>query len=1096
MGAMAADMYNFAAGALPAFAADASAVGASAEALEAFSQKLDFVWVLLAGALVFVMQVGFLLLEAGMVRSKNSINVAQKNFLDFMFAVVVFAAFGFMFAFGSSVAGFPIGFDLDFLMLENMTPWLWVFFVFQVMFCGTAATIVSGAVAERMKLWAYVICTLVMSGLIYPVFAHWAWGAALGPNEGAFLANMGYVDFAGSTVVHATGGWLALAACLVLGARIGRFDENGRPRRMTGHNPVLAAAGALLLFFGWIGFNGGSTLAVNADIAHIIANTVLAGAAGGVAGYFLGWFTDGLVLPDKALNGSIGGLVAVTAGCAVLDAKGALLIGALGGVAALYANTFIEEKLKIDDSVGAIGVHGVGGVFGTIGLALLAPAANLPIDNRWEQLGVQAFGVAVNFAWAFGIGLIFFKLLDLIRSVRVSREDEELGLNEAEHGTKLGIGHVEEAFGALAKGDADLTMRLEVEPGDEAERLTHVFNALMDNLQREESARGDAAEVARTAEEAERLSTLAETTFEALCICAEGRIVDANAAFVQLAGTPLDELKGRELRTFVVPADHARFEAATAKPIEITFVTGTDEAVPVEIRARELTYRGAPTRVLALIDLRDRKQAEAQIRYLAQHDPLTSLPNRALFNQRLDEMVERAGRDEIMSAVLLVDLDRFKDINDLHGHQAGDEVIRTSAERLRAAVRQGDMVARLGGDEFGVLQPALPFANQAADLAHRLVHELSKPIRLADGAVVRSGASIGVALCPRDAVDGATLITRADTALYHVKERGRNSFAVFEEGMDKEIRRRQLLEADLAHALEREEFELFFQPRLSVGDGRIASYEALIRWRHPEKGLVGPSEFISVAEHSGRIVAIGEWVLRTACKLAVEQLGDARISVNASPLQFRERQFVEKVEAALRDAGLPPQRLEIEITESVLIDDDKRAIALLKDLKRVGVEIALDDFGTGYSSLGYLSRFPFDTIKIDRSFVSGVDGNDDSRAIVDTIIRLGHALNMDIVAEGVERVEELRVLADCGCEQVQGYLIGKPEPLAQLVRSAPENVLQALGCAQPVPIINETHEMAPQERAVLALQRRVEALLHAMPVPEETPIAARARRSS
>ncbi len=1076
---MSAELYNFSTAQLPLFWADAAATGAADSAVEELSRGIDFVWVIVAAALVFVMQIGFLLLEAGMVRSKNSINVAQKNFLDFMFAVLVFAAFGFMLAFGVSALGAPIGFDSGLLMLEEMTPWLWVFFVFQVMFCGTAATIVSGAVAERMKLWAYVICTVVMSGLIYPVFTHWAWGSALQPNDGAFLANMGYIDFAGSTVVHATGGWLALAACLVLGARIGRFDENGKPRRMTGHNPVLAAAGALLLFFGWIGFNGGSTLAANADIAHIIANTVLAGAAGGVAGYFLGWFTDGFVLPDKALNGSIGGLVAVTAGCAVLDAKGAMLLGAMGGVAALWANTFLEERLKIDDSVGAIGVHGVAGALGTIGLALLAPAANLPTDNRWEQLGIQSVGVGLNFVWAFGVGLIFFKLLDKVACIRVAPEHESMGLNVAEHGAKLGIGHVEDAFHSLAKGDADLSMRLKVDPGDEAERLTHVFNAMMDNLQRGEIAREDAAEVARTAAEAERLSALADTTFESLCICVGAEIVDANAAFVELMGVPLEELKGRAMTEFVAEADHARLEAATATPSEIVVIAANGAQIPVEIRARDIVYRGAPTRVLAMFDLRDRKEAEAQIHFLAQHDPLTNLPNRALFNQLLEDMTARASHDGTMAALLLIDLDRFKDINDLHGHQAGDEVIKVTAERLRSAVRRGDMVARLGGDEFGVLQPMLAFANQAADLAHRIVHELQKPIQLSNGAHVRAGASIGVTVCPRDGADGATLVTRADTALYHVKNLGRNSFAVFEEGMDKEIRRRQLLEADLALALERDEFELFFQPRMRVNDGEIAAYEALIRWRHPQKGLISPGEFISVAEHSGRIVAIGEWVMQTACKIAVEQLNGARISVNVSPLQFRERQFVEKVEAALSESGLEPARLEIEITESVLIDDDKRAVALLKDLKRLGVEIALDDFGTGYSSLGYLSRFPFDTIKIDRSFVSGVHENADARAIVETIIRLGRALEMEIVAEGVEESEELLLLAASGCDQIQGYLIGRPQPVSELLRAAPEQVLLTLG--------REAVDLAPQERAVRALQSRVEALLRDMPVTPAPP---------
>ncbi|MGE3143764.1 MAG: ammonium transporter, partial [Hyphomonadaceae bacterium] len=346
-------------------AASAEPAGAAAP-----QQQLDMVWVLLAAALVFFMQTGFLLLEAGMVRSKNSINVAQKNFLDFMASGLVFAAVGFMVAFGASAAFGPIGWDKRFFLLADLDPWLSAFFVFQVMFCGTAATIVSGAVAERMKLSSYVICAVVLAALIYPVFTHWAWGAALGANAGAFLANMGYIDFAGSTVVHATGGWFALAACIILGARQGRFGPDGKVRRMSGHNPVLAAAGALILFVGWIGFNGGSTLAANGDIAHIILNTILAGCAGGVAGYVCGWAADGIVLPDKAVNGCIAGLVAVTAGCAVLNPMGSVAVGVLGAAAAIAGNALLE-RLRIDDAVGAVGVHGFAGAVGTLGLALL-----------------------------------------------------------------------------------------------------------------------------------------------------------------------------------------------------------------------------------------------------------------------------------------------------------------------------------------------------------------------------------------------------------------------------------------------------------------------------------------------------------------------------------------------------------------------------------------------------------------------------------------------------------------------------------------------------------------------------------------------------
>ena len=1003
--------------------------------LAALKQDLDFVWMLVAAGLVLMMQAGFLLLEAGMVRSKNSINVAQKNFLDMAVSIVAFGAVGFMFSFGVS-GWFPVGLGGDFFFLSELTPWQIGFFVFQVMFCGTAATIVSGAVAERMRLVSYMVCSVVVAAIIYPVFVHWAWGNALFDNGSAFLANMGYVDFAGSTVVHATGAWVALAACIVMGPRIGRFDENGKPLRITGHSPVLTAAGALLLFVGWIGFNGGSTTAATPAIAHIVANTVLAAGAGGVAGYLLGWYADGAVFPEKAVSGMLGGLVAVTAGCMVLDLQGALLVGAIGGAAALWGNSIIEEDFRIDDAVGAIGVHGFAGVAGTLALALLAPVANLPLGNRFDQLQVQAVGATVNFVWAFGLGYAFFWSLNRFAAIRVTEEEEVLGLNEAEHATRMGIGHVERALGSLVHGTADLDMRLPAVRGDESETLTSLFNALMDSLQKEEIARGEAAMVMREEEEAERLSALANATFEAIWIHRDGRIVDGNRKLGELFDMPLERLIGCRIMDLIGAPYRERAEEALgnsiAEPFEAQVLSCNGEAIPVEMRGREISYRGAPARIGCLVDLRERKDVERRIRHLALHDPLTGLPNRALFTERLEQMAMQADGDVAQGAVLVIDLDRFKDINDVHGHPAGDTVIKTTADRLRSMTGPADTIARLGGDEFAMLVPGLAFANQAADLAFRIVHQLGQPIQVNDSTMVRPGASVGVALCPRDGRDPEKLVSRADTALYQAKNSGRNTYCVFEDGMDALIEKRRLLEADLSDALDRDEFELHFQPRVSVDGYRIISYEALIRWNHPVKGLISPADFIPIAERSGRIVPIGDWVLRSACRMAKEHFGTARVSVNVSPVQFRQKDFVETVARALEATGFDAARLEIEITEGVLIDDDQRARRILDQLKALGVSIALDDFGTGYSSLGYLSRFPFDTIKIDRSFVHEMTTSENARAIIRTIIGLGDGLNINVVAEGVEVVEEVSLLANSGCRELQGFLLGRPVPIGKL----------------------------------------------------------------
>tara|TARA_Y100000052_G_scaffold27591_2_gene37061 strand:+ start:18109 stop:21309 length:3201 start_codon:yes stop_codon:yes gene_type:complete len=1028
---------------LPALAQTSSAVQ---DPMAEFQSVLDAVWVIVAAALVMLMQVGFLLLEAGMVRSKNSINVAMKNMMDFSVSTLAFALVGFMFAFAAS-GPLVFGWDVGMIGLRELTSEQLIFFIFQAMFCGTAATIVSGGVAERMRLSSYTIGSLVIGAVIYPVFVHWSWGSALQPNSGAFLGNMGFIDFAGSTVVHATGGWLTLAACLILGARHGRFREDGSPVRFSGHSAVLAATGAILLYIGWIGFNGGSTVAADLSIGSIIAVTLLAGSTGTIVGYVWTMVRDRTVLPEKILCGLIGGLVAVTAGCAVLDTLGAILIGIMGAVAAISLNEFLEKRFRIDDAVGAIGAHAGAGLVGTLALAWLAPAANLPM-SRLAQFSIQATGVGINFVWAFGTGLVFFYGLKKCLGMRVALEAEDTGLNESEHDTRIGIGHVEKAMGQLVEGTADLNVRLPADPGDEAERLILTFNALLDNLQSIEKERSEAKDVQRSQEEAERLSALADATFEALCLSVDEVTIDGNAALSRLIGADLADIRGTQLHDWFSHQDLHQIEKLTeAKESDTTDISIRNvdgELIPVEVRGRNIVYREKMTRVLAIVDIRERKKQEERIRFLAQHDTLTGLPNRAVFNERLQQMIERTVNQGVLSAVLLIDLDRFKDVNDLYGHGAGDEVLTTTAERLNAEVSSRDTVARLGGDEFAILQIDITFSNQSADLAMRLLHSLNKPIALSDGNHVNVGASIGIALCPKDGIEDVSLITRADTALYHSKSQGRNRYAMFEPGMDDHVRRRQLLELDLAVALENEQFKLHYQPRLETQSGEIASYEALLRWDHPTRGAVSPGEFIPVAEGSGQIIRIGEWVMKTACTDAANGKSQGRVSVNASPLQFRDQNFVDMVRNALSVSGLKPSRLEIEITENVLIDDDERAIAIFKKLKSLGVKIALDDFGTGYSSLGYLSRFPFDSIKIDRSFVQNLEAEGNAREIIETIIRLGRALNMNIVAEGVETSEAFSTLVQSGCNEIQGYFVGAAEPLGKLLRAPPEKVLQVL----------------------------------------------------
>ncbi|HEY0832811.1 MAG TPA: ammonium transporter, partial [Azospirillum sp.] len=470
---------------LPALAeTGADDIARRLDAVEKLQANLNFVWVMAAAALVMFMQVGFLLLEAGLVRSKNSINVAQKNLVDFVLAVFVFGLFGFMVMFGASQSGF-IGWNLEMLGFNHTNDWDYAFFVFQLVFCGTSATIVSGSVAERMRFSAYLWATFFISGLIYPVFGHWAWGNLLNADNYAFLGSQGFIDFAGSTVVHSVGGWVALAAVIVMGPRIGRFDAQGNPVPIQGHSPVLSTTGALILWVGWIGFNGGSTLAGTPQFAHIVFNTIVAGAIGGTVGMFAGRLLDGNWRVDRVINGVLGGLVGITAGCDAVTAGGAIAIGASSGIVVIAAAELLERVFKLDDAVGAVPVHGFCGAWGTLMTAFFATPDKLAAGDTWTQFLVQLEGVSIAFVWAFGLSLIFFKLMNAGMSggVRVSREHELLGLNEAEHGAALGTGALLANMLALSRGGADLKMRLDEGSGDEAAELAFAYNRLIDNIE-------------------------------------------------------------------------------------------------------------------------------------------------------------------------------------------------------------------------------------------------------------------------------------------------------------------------------------------------------------------------------------------------------------------------------------------------------------------------------------------------------------------------------------------------------------------------------------------------------------------------------------
>ncbi len=435
-------------------------------------------------------------------------------------------------------------------------------------------------------------------------------------------------------------------------------------------------------------------------------------------------------------------------------------------------------------------------------------------------------------------------------------------------------------------------------------------------------------------------------------------------------------------------------------------------------------------------DVTERRRAEAQIVFMAHHDALTGLPNRVLLSERVEQALAQAGRERTGFAVLMLDLDRFGAVNDTLGHPIGDELLRAVATRLNACVREVDTVARLGGDEFAIVQAPLERPEDATVLTRRIIEALAVPFEI-EGHHVVIGTSIGISFAPDDGSSGAKLLKNADVALYRAKAEGRGIWRFFEPGMDARLQARRALELDLRSSLANQEFELHYQPIYDLQRERIGGFEALLRWVHPIRGMVSPAEFIPIAEEIGLIVPLGNWVLRRACREALTWPDHVKVAVNVSPAQFRGRDLVESVRQALEATKLPASRLELEITETVLLADSAATLETLHGLRDLGVRIAMDDFGTGYSSLSYLRSFPFDKIKIDQSFIRDLATTDGADVIVRTMIGLSENLGMRTTAEGVETAEQLAWLREEGCSEVQGYLFSIPRPacaVADMIR--------------------------------------------------------------
>jgi diguanylate cyclase (GGDEF)-like protein len=527
---------------------------------------------------------------------------------------------------------------------------------------------------------------------------------------------------------------------------------------------------------------------------------------------------------------------------------------------------------------------------------------------------------------------------------------------------------------------------------------------------------------------------------QGLCMFdAEGRILLFNQRYVELMDRTGMPLQGRLLVDVLRELKAAGewdndpdefFNALVANAKAGRVVTRTIDRSGRSLRVIEQPMKGGGW-VATFEDITEWQAAQEQISHMARHDALTNLPNRTLFREQLEKALRLVRRSDQV-AVLCLDLDHFKDINDSLGHPVGDVLLKEVARRLRECITENDTVARLGGDEFAIVQVCRDCEPSAvAMLASQVVEKVSAPYEIAGHQLV-IGVSIGISLAPEDGKNPDELLKKADLALYRAKEDGRGTYRFFETGMDARAQARRILELDLRTALQRGEFEVYYQPIRDVAKDVVVAFEALVRWNHSLRGMISPVNFIPLAEETGLIVPLGEWVLRQACMDAAGWSQDVGVAVNLSPVQFKNPSLVSTVKEALKASGLPARRLELEITESVLLQNSEATLAVLHELRGFGVRISLDDFGTGYSSLSYLRSFPFDKIKIDRSFVSELATRDDSMAIVRAVTGLGKSLGIVTTAEGVETDAQFELLRREGCTQAQGYLFSRPRPAAEV----------------------------------------------------------------
>ena len=538
----------------------------------------------------------------------------------------------------------------------------------------------------------------------------------------------------------------------------------------------------------------------------------------------------------------------------------------------------------------------------------------------------------------------------------------------------------------------------------------------------------------RAVQELDRMRLMSNLAQEVILIHRDGIVLEVNTAGERLLKTQTENIVGKPLSSLFsessLPALVRRELCAPAErvPEEFEIQIADGSHVAVELSCQPVNFMSKPSTVIALRDLTDRKRDEARIRHSARHDALTNLPNRYTLLERLDQALDTAAQQKSAMAVVFIDLDQFKPVNDTYGHAAGDNLLIQVSKRIQSEIKTSDTLSRIGGDEFVMILTGEPQPQRASSVATRVLELLRKPFMI-DGQQIEIGASMGIALYPDDGATADTLMRAADVAMYRVKEEGRGSLRFYEASMNAQLQARMQTQQELVVAIDRGELALHYQPIVNGKTGEVETFEALIRWHHPRRGLVSPAEFIPLAEQTGLIDRIGCWVIETACREAVRWERPWRVAVNVSPKQFQQSDVCEAIVKSLGTYGLAASRLVVEVTEGILIDDAAKAVKTLNRLREIGVRVALDDFGTGYSSLSYLQLFRFDKFKIDQSFVRKLGESEDALTLTRTIVNLGHNLGLNVTAEGVETKAQLAILQQLGCDQIQGYLVARPAPI-------------------------------------------------------------------